>query len=64
MRSGRFLRLRLEKLEAVLNVLSTTDKWALIENRARQLISDRTAISEPEDVFWIAMASAKCGHHS
>jgi len=45
---------RLEKLEAVANVLSTADKWAMIDHRARQLVSDQ--ITSPEDAFWMAMS--------
>jgi hypothetical protein len=46
---------RLDKLEAAANVLSTADKWAMIERRARQLVSDQTTVTSSEDAFWIAM---------
>ena len=41
MRSGRTLQTRLDKLEAVLNILPTDDKWAIVHQRALQLMSDR-----------------------
>jgi hypothetical protein len=46
---------RLEKLEAVANVLSTADKWEMIERRARQLMSGQTSVTSSEDAFWMAM---------
>jgi hypothetical protein len=49
---------RLEKLEAIANVLSTADKWAMIDRRARQLVSDQTSVASSEDAFWIAMSEA------
>ena len=39
MMNGRALHRRLEKLEAVLNVLSADDKWAIVYERALQLMS-------------------------
>ena len=41
MMSARMLHRRLEKLEAVLNVLLTDDKWAVVHERALQLMSDQ-----------------------
>jgi hypothetical protein len=46
---------RLEKLEAIANVLSTADKWAMIDRRTRQLVSDQTTVATFEDAFWMAM---------
>jgi hypothetical protein len=40
MTTARTLHRRLEKLEAVLNVLSTDDKWAIVQERALRLLSD------------------------
>ena len=40
MMNGRMLQRRLEKLEAVLNILSTDDKWAIVHERALELMSD------------------------
>jgi hypothetical protein len=51
----RALHRRLEKLEAMLNVLSTDDKWAIVQERALQLISNQSAIASFEDAFWMAM---------
>jgi hypothetical protein len=51
----RALHRRLEKLEAVLNVLSTDDKWAIVQERALQLISNQSAIASFEDALWMAM---------
>jgi len=48
---------RLAKLEAIANVLSTEDKWALIERGALQLMSDRNNIVSSEDAFWMAMGA-------
>jgi hypothetical protein len=39
-RYGRALQRRLEKLESMVNVLSTEDKWTMIHDRTLQLISD------------------------
>jgi hypothetical protein len=47
---------RLEKLEAIANVLSTADKWAMIDRRTRQLVSDQTTVATFEDAFWMAMS--------
>jgi hypothetical protein len=44
MRNGRALQRRLEKLESVLNVLSTEDKWTMIHDRALQLMSDNDLV--------------------
>jgi hypothetical protein len=38
-KGGTFLR-RLEKLESILNVVSTEDKWKRIHDRALELMSD------------------------
>jgi hypothetical protein len=42
-------------LEAAANALSTADKWAMIERRARQLVSGQTTVTSSEDDFWIAV---------
>jgi hypothetical protein len=49
----RALHRRLEKLEAVLNILSTDDKWAIVHERALQLMSGLEALED--DAFWTAM---------
>jgi hypothetical protein len=49
----RALHRRLEKLEAVLNILSTDDKWAIVHERALQLMSGPEALED--DAFWTAM---------
>ena len=53
MMTVRALNRRLEKLEAVLNVLSTDDKWAILNDRALQLMSNQSAIANLDDAFWI-----------
>jgi hypothetical protein len=40
MRYGRSLHRRLERLEAVSNVLSTEDKWSILHRGALELMSD------------------------
>jgi hypothetical protein len=55
MRNGSILQRRLEKLESVLNVLSTEDKWTMIHDRALQLMSDPNFNVKEDDAFWIAM---------
>ena len=55
MMNARTLQRRLEKLEAVLNIVSTDDKWGLIHERALELMSNRSAIANWEEAFWIAM---------
>jgi hypothetical protein len=40
MRYGRSLHRRLARLEAVSNVLSTEDKWSLLQRGALELMSD------------------------
>jgi hypothetical protein len=52
----RSISRRLEKLEAIANVLSTADKWAMIDRRTRQLVSDQTTVATFEDAFWMAMS--------
>jgi hypothetical protein len=55
MRYGSILQRRLEKLESVLNVLSTEDKWTMIHDRALQLTSDPNCEGPEDDAFWTAM---------
>jgi hypothetical protein len=43
-------------LEAIANVLSTADEWAMIDRRARQLMSGQTSVASSEDAFWMAMS--------
>jgi hypothetical protein len=52
----RSISRRLEKLEAIANVLSTADKWAMIDRRTRQLVSDQSTVATFEDAFWMAMS--------
>jgi hypothetical protein len=52
----RSINRRLEKLEAIANVLSTADKWAMIDRRTRQLVSDQTTVATFEDAFWTSMS--------
>jgi hypothetical protein len=40
MMNSRSLRRRLTKLEAVLSILSTDDKWAIVSEQALRLLSD------------------------
>jgi hypothetical protein len=44
---------RQAKLEALDNVLSSADKWALIERGAFQLMSDRNRTVSSDDAFWM-----------
>jgi hypothetical protein len=53
--NGRGLQRRQKKLEAVLNVLSTEDKWTMIHVRALQLMSDRDTEALEDSAFWTAM---------
>ena len=53
--NARALHRRLEKLEAVLHILSADDRWALVQERALQLMSNQSAIASLEDAFWTAM---------
>jgi len=55
MMNARTLQRRLVKLEAVLNILSTDDKWAIVHDRALELMSNQSAIANLEDAFWMAM---------
>jgi hypothetical protein len=48
---------RIERLEAIANVLSTADKWALIERGALRLMSDRNTVVSFDDAFWMAMGA-------
>jgi hypothetical protein len=49
---------RIEKLEAIANVLSTADKWALIEQGALPLVSDQNRIVSFDDAFWMTMGTS------
>jgi hypothetical protein len=46
---------RLEKLESLLNVLSTDDRWAMIHERTLQLVGDAELEALEDDAFWSAM---------
>jgi len=48
---------RLAKLEAIAKVLSTADKWALIERGALALVSDRNTVVSFDDAFWMTMGA-------
>jgi hypothetical protein len=50
------LHRRLEKLEVVLNVLSTGDKWSIVHKRALELMSNQSATANSEGAFWMAMS--------
>jgi hypothetical protein len=55
MKNGRAFQRRLEKLESLLNVLSTDDRWAMIHERTLQLVGDAELEALEDDAFWSAM---------